>query len=142
LYAVIAGVIKNLALDAKARAYLLQQDSSTNRLRFSLCRLAYSPDWLEANKGESALDHLLPEDTCWFEDEEDPHSPLCLDDLFVDEEGFSCADYTEKATISECATSGMLDTTKAAKDSCCSCGGGNPDDRWTKKTPEASEDEL
>jgi len=136
-----AGVIKNASLDPVARAYLKGQDFWTS-LRFSLCRLEYSPDWLEQNKGGSALEYLLPEDTCWFEDEQDPYSALCMDDIFVDEEGYTCADYNEKVTVSECRALNLVDKTKTANDSCCNCGGGTPDEKWTKKIPKVEREEL
>lgn len=88
------------------------------------------------------MGNLLPEATCWFDDEKDPHGPLCFDDLFVDEEGYTCADYDEKVSASECRASGVLDKTKTAIDSCCYCGGGNPDDQWTKKIPREEHQEL
>ena len=88
------------------------------------------------------MEYLLPVDTCWFEDEKDPYSALCMDDVFVDDEGYPCADYNEKITASECRALNLVDKTKTASDSCCNCGGGTPDDRWTKRVPKVEREEL
>ena len=131
-------MIKNLSLDQEARSYLLNH-SKWKELHAALCRLGSSPDWLEENKGESALANLLPTSSCWFENEDDPHGAMCFDDLFVDGEGYTCADYDEKVSAEDCGASSIIDTSKAAKDSCCYCGGGNPDGKWTTKVPTAKE---
>jgi len=113
------GALKNLALEPKARP-LIEED---NMLR-CICRLAYSPDWLEENKGQGALHHLRPSDPCRFHDNDNKKGQLCVEDLFVDKDGYTCIDYVA-ATKQECLAKSEHGIT--AEKACCGCGGGNPE---------------
>lgn len=116
-----AGALKNLAIAEEARPMIEESIKC-------LCRLARSPDWLEENKGEGAINHLRPSDPCWFQDNNARTGKLCVDHVFLDGEDYTCSDYG-KATKQEC-----LATDKAgisAKEACCGCGGGDPEDLWS-----------
>jgi len=91
--------------------------------------MAKSKDWLEENKGQGAIHHLRPADPCWFKDDTNglKDGDLCVDDEFVDEEGYVCADYGE-ATKQECLA---MDVKRevSANQACCGCGGGQREGR-------------
>ena len=78
-----------------------------------------SYDWLEELKGNDLLLFLRPHDPCWNDED---YSALCIDDLFLDEEGYYCDDY-EEADEDECKAKDIF-TGKPASEKCCGCGGG------------------
>jgi hypothetical protein len=93
------------------------------------CYMAQSPDWLEAAKGQIMLHHLRPDaETCCIldvgEDEDEAHS-LCVDQVFLDAEGNSCAEYTDAVTEEDCQTPDASDASRLATAACCHCGGGD-----------------
>ena len=47
---------------------------------------------------------------------------MCIDEVFLDEEGYYCDGY-EEATEQECQAKDVF-TGKTAKEKCCGCGGG------------------
>mmetsp|Transcript_29832 Transcript_29832/g.45471 ORF Transcript_29832/g.45471 Transcript_29832/m.45471 type:complete len:420 (-) Transcript_29832:87-1346(-) len=109
------GVLKNLALEPTAR--ILIGDGETLKC---ICRLAHSPDWLEENKGKGALHYLRPSDPCWFQDDDYENGELCVDDLFLDQKGYTCTDYGS-ATDQECWITNKYGV--SAREACCACQG-------------------
>eukprot|EP00546_Thalassionema_frauenfeldii_P009193 CAMPEP_0178921992 /NCGR_PEP_ID=MMETSP0786-20121207/15885_1 /TAXON_ID=186022 /ORGANISM="Thalassionema frauenfeldii, Strain CCMP 1798" /LENGTH=419 /DNA_ID=CAMNT_0020596265 /DNA_START=121 /DNA_END=1380 /DNA_ORIENTATION=- len=108
------GVLKNLALEPAARTLI--EDGDTPKC---LCRLAHSPDWLEENKGQGALNYLRPSDPCWFRDDDYLNGELCVDSPFLDGGGRTCADYGSASEEEDCETinrQGVL-----AREACCVC---------------------
>ena len=124
-----AGALKNLAIAAEARPMI---EASIK----CLCRLAHSPDWLEENKGEGAIRHLRPSDPCWFQDDNPNTGKLCVDHVFLDGEDYTCSDYG-KATKEECLATDR--NSQRAKEACCGCGGGDPEDSWSMTSKSRSE---
>jgi hypothetical protein len=125
-----AGAIKNLVLpvDASATDSTMTETLQLVQLQSvvpCLCRLAHvSRDWLEQNKGEGALHHLFPGGSpCWFGETGDDYKngKLCVDHIFVDAEGYTCADYGD-ASQEECAKANEMHVTP--NQACCGCGGG------------------
>jgi hypothetical protein len=130
-----AGALKNVAISSDGRVKIegsVQDGRSSIPILQCLCRLSHSPDWLERNKGQGALHHLRPTDPCWFQDgDKAPNGKLCVDEAFLDRDGYTCSDYGD-ATAQEClATSAHNDETFIAKKACCTCGGGNPEESWS-----------
>mmetsp|Transcript_14069 Transcript_14069/g.21493 ORF Transcript_14069/g.21493 Transcript_14069/m.21493 type:complete len:429 (-) Transcript_14069:141-1427(-) len=118
------GLLKNLALEPAGR--LLIEDGDTTLK--CICRMAHSPDWLEENKGGGTLHYLRPSDPCWFQDDDYENGKLCVDDRFLDKNGYTCSDY-DKATDEECLATNASGT--SAKTACCACGGGKPEASWS-----------
>lgn len=145
-----AAAIKNLALHDEAR-------EDTKAAALCLCALSASPDWLEIDKGESALYHMGMDDHChyWTEEEEleEPNEEeeedieilaggYCVDyDWFYeDEDGdvVSCLNF-EDEEVCEQAGENVDDEGVTANEACCACGGG---DRVEELVREWQEDEL
>ena len=70
-------------------------------------------------KGNDLLLFLRPHDPCWDNHE---GASWCIDNLFLDEEGYYCDGY-EEADEEECQAKDIF-TGKTANASCCGCGGG------------------
>jgi hypothetical protein len=133
------GVLKNLMLDTSIRtAFLQQYDWSMS----CFCYMSKSRDWLEANKGEGALQHLrIDSDPCWFNFQGTKKNKklsrkkaktkkvLCIDRIFVDNKGNTCEAYNDEELLTkdDCATLSTINTEVAASasDACCPCGGGD-----------------
>jgi hypothetical protein len=142
-----AGAIKNLvlptvAVDSASASATTEQASPSLLVQLHavvpcLCRLAHvSRDWLEQNKGKGALHHLFPGGSpCWFGETGDDykHGKLCVDYVFVDAEGYTCADYGD-ASDEECAKANAIDVTP--KQACCGCGGGEREEAHGRRTEE------
>lgn len=113
-----AAALKNMALEKDARP-LIEEGRSFD----CYCRLKYSDDWLEELKGNDLLLFLRPHDPCWYDDDE--FISLCVDGLFMDEEGYHCDDYGEidEEEEEECEAKDIF-TGKPAAELCCGCGGG------------------
>lgn len=108
-----AGALKNLALEEEA-AGLLDGPSMV-----CYCNLKESPDWLEEAKAYDLLTFLRPHDPCWNQDQ---GSGVCIDGIFLDEEGYYCDGYGE-ASEEECSAKDIF-TGQPATKLCCGCGGG------------------
>jgi len=122
------GALKNLALDPTARI-LIENDETLK----CICRATHSRDWLEENKGQGALHYLRPSDPCWFQDDDYQNGKLCVDDRFLDTDGYTCSEYGN-ATEQQClATNGQG---VSAREACCACGGGKPEESWTTTSSE------
>lgn len=118
-----AGALKNLALEPSARA-------SIETVMPCMCRLSHSADWLEENKGGGAIHHLRRDDPCWFGEKGDKYT-LCVDHIFLDDEGYTCTDY-EDASEKECRAKDAASGVPATK-ACCECGGGDRDGSRTEE---------
>jgi hypothetical protein len=115
------GVLKNVALEVSHNSLVKGILEGTI---MCLCRLTFSSDWLEENKGTGALEHIratgIP---CWNL----PHpshsskKKLCVDDEYWDAERYTCADYAS-ATPRECSIPNHNSVTPST--ACCGCGGG------------------
>ena len=133
------GVLKNLMLDTTARTTFLEHYSWSISC---LCYMSKSKDWLEANKGEGALQHLrIDSDPCWFNYQGTKRNKnpkrknakktkvLCIDRIFIDSTGNTCEAYNDEEALTkdDCATLSIIDseTTASASDACCPCGGGD-----------------
>jgi hypothetical protein len=96
-----AGALRNLALSAKARQYLLhhvEQYDDVVPLTLCLCELTTSEDWLEKLKAEDALFHLGVHDACHAEAPPlDTYAGPCVDQLgwlgLSEDKEFTCWDY-------------------------------------------------
>ena len=88
-----------------------------------LCVGAYTLSFLFLVMSELKANDLLlflrPHDPCW---ESEEGKVYCLDQLFMDEEGYYCDGY-EDATEEECKAKDEF-TGKTANEMCCGCGGG------------------
>jgi hypothetical protein len=135
-----AGAIKNLVLPSTSTIVTEMSESQLVQLQAvvpCLCRLAHvSRDWLEQNKGEGALHHLFPGGSpCWFGVTGDDYKngKLCVDRIFVDAEGYTCADYGD-ASAKECAKANLIGVTP--NQACCGCGGGEREEHGRRTTEE------
>lgn len=122
------GALKNLALEPTAR--ILIENGETLAC---ICRSAHSRDWLEENKGQGALHYLRPSDPCWFQDDDYQNGKLCVDDRFLDKDGYTCSEYGN-ATEQECLATNEQGV--SAREACCACGGGNPEESWAAASPD------
>ena len=107
------GALKNLALEKAARPMLEGPSMKC------YCQLKDSYDWLEELKGNDLLLFLRPHDPCWNDED---YSVLCIDEIFLDREGYYCDGY-EEADEEECNEKDIF-TGKPASEKCCGCGGG------------------
>jgi hypothetical protein len=117
------GVLKNFVLDPDARSRVL---SNYNQSLACFCFMSQSKDWLERNKGEGVLHHLrVDSDPCWFnfDSNRDGGKVLCVDRIFVDQSGGTCAD-TESGGCKRRGDDSQNKQT-SAKSACCQCGGGD-----------------
>ena len=106
------------------------------------CYMSTSKDWLEANKGESVLQHLrIDSDPCWFNykgpknikklnrKKNKKSKVLCIDRIFIDNKGNTCEAYSDEESLTkdDCTTLSVVnaDTKASALDACCPCGGGD-----------------
>lgn len=125
-----AGALKNIALEPHARNWLEAAVGCA-------CHMEHSEDWLEAAKAESFLDHMRPDNPCYFMNEETDEimhnkdyeegdeDTLCWDYFFVNSDGQLCGDFSsskDKGCETRDAKSSL-----AAQYACCACGGGNRD---------------
>ncbi len=72
-------------------------------------------------KGIDLILFLRPHDPCWYDDD---YASLCVDHLFLDEEGYYCDDYEYGAEEEGCGAKDIF-TGKLARELCCGCGGGD-----------------
>ena len=122
------GALANLALHAEVGRHLA---SDYGEVLPCFCYMSLSSDWLEAAKGQIMLHHLRPdsETCCSFiepEEEEDEESlSLCIDQVFTDGDGNTCAEYGDAVTEEECLAPDATDPAHLANMACCACGGGD-----------------
>lgn len=122
------GALKNLAILLDARDYIVEEYPHSMAC---FCRLSHSRDWLETNKGEGILFMLRRSDPCWFHEAPieygkqgaTPETELCIDRIFYDTEGYTCTDYDDERTESNCNVEDRNGV--SAKEACCACGGGD-----------------
>lgn len=123
----VAGLIRNLALDATARSQFQQQTDDNGHLFKCLCHMHNnSPDWLEADKSFDALVRLGWVDHC-----PDVHEYCDNEEGWVESKtGKTCLDYKNEKLCATMGTSLGKESGASAKEACCICGGG------TAKRPE------
>jgi hypothetical protein len=115
-----AGALKNLALEPTAKPLLEASGAMP-----CLCRLKKSPDWLEKLKAKDALHFLRRgKSPCMFTgDDGDESSSLCIDDNFIDAQGYSCDSYGNPRP-GDCDIADAVSPSTTARQACCACGGG------------------
>ena len=105
------GALKNLALEPTSK--LLLEPALK-----CMCALKRSPDWLERAKSKDMMGFMRRGGhPCWF-----GKRGFCIDQNFLDEEGYHCGDY-DSATRQECQAQDVA-TEILARSACCGCGGG------------------
>jgi hypothetical protein len=125
-----AGVLKTLALDISVSDGRRSAQSILNETAVCLCRLVYSPDYLEYSQSYGVWERVRADGAVPCRKLRHPQGGkngkkrVCVDHEFSDAQDSTCADYDSTTSEADCKAPNSQGVKPST--ACCGCGGG----RW------------